>query len=219
MKTSPLSLPEQKNYEYGYKLAYKLAGEQLGRVDIEEQCRKSGAKYVVIDSQKLIIIEYLGQSYQVTFPDIQISPVKGKAEVPIKEKVLLLHYLTQAKGTPMANKFIAFKELPKGANYFPTFSKRSIEPIVKHFGREPHRLVEVAERLNGRKADYGDVAMTINGFSRVPVTLVLWRGDEEFPPRGNILFDASIPSYLSTYDITVLCETIVWKLVKFLKEG
>jgi hypothetical protein len=219
MKTSPLSLPEQRNYEYGYKLALKLAGEQLGRVDIEEQCRKSGARHLVVNSQELIIVEYLNQSYQVTFPDIQISLVKDKAEVPIKERILILHYLTQAKGTPIANKFIAFKELPEGASYFPTFSKRSIEPLVKHFGREPQRLIEAAERLNGRKVDYGDVAVTINGFSRVPVTLVLWRGDEEFPPRGNILFDASIPSYLSTYDITVLCETITWKLVKFLREG
>jgi hypothetical protein len=219
MKTSPLSLPEQRNYEYGYKLALKLAGEQLGRVDIEEQCRKSGARHLVVNSQELIIVEYLNQSYQVTFPDIQISLVKDKAEVPIKERILILHYLTQAKGTPIANKFIAFKELPEGASYFPTFSKRSIEPLVKHFGREPQRLIEAAERLNGRKVDYGDVAVTINGFSRVPVTLVLWRGDEEFPSRGNILFDASIPSYLSTYDITVLCETITWKLVKFLREG
>ncbi len=219
MKISPLPLPNQRNYEHGYKLAYKLAGEQLGKLDIEEQCRKSGARYVVIDSQELIIIEYLNQSYQVTFPDIQISLVKGKAELPIKEKILLLHYLALAKGVPIANKFIAFKELPEGAGYFPTFSKRSIEPLTEHFGREPHWLIEAAERLDGRKVDYGDVAVTINGFSRVPIILVLWRGDEEFPPRGNILFDASIPSYLATYDITVLCETITWKLVKFLKEG
>jgi len=219
MKISPLSLPNQKNYEYGYKLAYKLAGEQLAKVDIEKQCHQSGARYLVIDSQKVIIVEYLSQSYQIAFPDIEVSLVDSKAEVPIKDKILILHYLTQAKGTPIANKFIAFKELPEGANYFPTFSKRSIEPLTEHFGREPHRLIGTAERLSGHEVDYGDGAVTINGFSRVPVTLVLWRGDEEFPSRGNILFDATIPSYLSTYDITVLCETITWRLIKFLREG
>jgi len=219
MKTSPLPLPKQKNYEYGYRQAYKLAGEQLGKVDIEEQCRKSGARYAVIDSQKLAIVEYLNQSYQVTFPDITVSLVNSEAQPPINDKILILHYLAQAKGTPIAHKFIAFKELPEGANYFPTFSKRSIEPLMKYFGGEPQRLIEAAEVLGGGKADYGDVAVTISAFSRVPITLVLWRGDEEFSPRSNILFDASISSYLSTYDITVLCETIVWKLVRFLKEG
>jgi hypothetical protein len=219
MKTNPLPLPGQKNYEYGYNLAYKLACEQLGKVNIEEQCRKSGARYVVIDSQELAIVEYLAQSYQITLPAIDVSLVDGGAGVPIKDKFLILHYLTLAKGIPITNKFIAFRELPEGANYFPTFSKRSIEPLTEHFGSEPHWLIEAAGKLGGHKVDYGDVAVTINGFSRVPITLVLWRGDEEFPPRSNILFDATIPAYLSTYDITVLCETIVWKLVKFLREG
>jgi hypothetical protein len=43
---------------------------------------------------------------------------------------------------------------------------------------------------------------------------VLWKGDEEVSPNGNILFDANISDYLSTEDVTVLCETITWKLVK-----
>jgi len=219
MKKSPLPLPSQKNYEYSYELAYKLAGEQLSKVDIEKQCHKSGSRYLVIDSQKAIIVEYLNQSYQITLPDIQISLVDSKAEVPIKDRILILHYLTLAKGVPVTNKLIAFTELPEGANYFPTFSKRSIEPLINHFGQQPHRLMDVAGKLGGHKVDYGDVAVAINAFSRVPVTLVLWQGDEEFPPRGNILFDATISDYLSTYDITVLCENIIWKLIRFLREG
>jgi hypothetical protein len=219
MEIDPLPLPKQKNYEYGYHLAYQLAGEQLGRIDVEKQCQRSGTQYVVIDSQKLVIVEYLGQSYQITLPDIEISLVGGGAEVSMKDKILILHYLTLAKGVPLTNKLIAFQELPEGANYFPTFSRRSIEPLAEHFGRESHRLIEAAEGLNAGKAEHGDVSVTVNGFSRVPITLVLWRGDEEFPPRSNILFDASVSGYLSTYDITVLCETITWKLVKFLREG
>jgi hypothetical protein len=219
MKTSPLSLPKQKNYEYAYKFAYKLALEQLGKIDIKEQCRKSGSRYQIINSQPVISIEYLNQAYQVILPDIRVSLVDGEVEVPIKDKILLLHYLTRAKGTPIANKPIAFKELPEGAVYFPTFSKRSIEPITKYFSGEPQRLLEAAERLGGRKVDYGDVAVAISAFSHVPITIVLWRGDAEFPPRGNILFDATITDYLSTEDIIVLCENITWKLVKFLREG
>jgi hypothetical protein len=68
--------------------------------------------------------------------------------------------------------------------------------------------------LGGRDADHGDVSVTINAFDRVPITLVLWRGDEEVPPDGNILFDANVSDYLSTEDVTVLCETIIWKLAK-----
>ncbi|GAH98010.1 unnamed protein product, partial [marine sediment metagenome] len=209
MESRYFSLLNQQNYEYGYELAYKLACEQLAKFNnIEQQCLKSGARYQVIDPQEIINLEYLKQSYQIVFPDIDISLIDSEEEVPIKDKILILHYLTQAKGAPLSNKIIAFRELPEGANYFPTFFKRAVKPLLDHFGREPERLIGAAERLGGYKVNYGDVAVTINAFSYVPITLVLWQGNGEFAPEGNILFDSTISDYLSTYDITVLCETI-----------
>jgi len=218
MGSGHFSLPSQGNYEYGYTQAYQLACEQLTKVDdIKQQCRKSGAQYLEIDSQKVITLDYLNRRYQVTLHDIDISLADSEEEVPIRDKILILHYLTLAKGTPIANKPITFKELPGGANYFPSFSKRTIKPLVNHFGKEPRRLVDAAGTLGGHKADYGDAAVTINAFPYVPITLVLWRGDEEFAPSGSIIFDATVSHYLSTEDITVLCEIIIWKLVKLLK--
>ena len=220
MENKQLSLPSQRNYEYAYTLAYKLAAEKLAETqDIERQCRRSGAQYLEIDSQRFIILQFLGRSYQVTLPDIDITPVDSQEAVSLKTKVLILHYLTRAKGTPLASKMITFKELPEGAIYFPTFTKRTIRPLVDYLGEEPHQLIDTAKKLGGRKVDYGDVAVTISAFYYVPITLVLWRGDEEFAPSGSILFDATVADYLSTEDITVLCETIVWKLVRILKQG
>ena len=220
MKNSRLILPTYRDYEYGYESAYKLAGEQLAEVeDIKQQCLNSGAQYLEAGSKKVITIEYLNQSYQIVLPDIEISLTDSQEEVPIRDKLLILHYFIQARGTPTTNKMVAFKELPQGANYFPTFSKRAIKPLLNHFGQEPHRLINAAEKLGGHKVDCGDVAITINAFRRVPITIVLWRGDDEFAPEGSILFDNNITDYLSGEDIVVLCETISWRLVKSLREA
>ena len=220
MESKCLPLPNQKSYEYGYEMAYKLAGEQLVKIDdIEQQCHKSGALYQEIDSRKVITIKYLDQSYQITLPNIEISLTDSDEKVPIRDKVLILHYLTSAKDNIAANKLISYRELPEGSNYSPTFSKRTIKPLVHHFGQEPQRLIDAAEKLGGHKADYGDVAVTINAFSQVPITLVLWQGDTEFAPEGNIIFDATISGYLSTEDITVLCETITWRLINYLRRA
>ena len=213
-------LPSQSDFEYGYELAYKLACEQLAKIDdTKQQCLKSGARCQVIDSKKVIIVEYLNQSHQITLPDIEISLTDSGEKVPIRDKILILHYLTSAKGTPLTNKLIAYKELPEGVIYFPTFSKRAIKPLLDYFGKEPRLLADFAKKLGGYKVDYGDVAVTINAFCRVPITLVLWEGDDEFPPHGSIMFDTTISDYLSTEDINVLCETIAWKLVNFLRKA
>ncbi|MFC2048508.1 DUF3786 domain-containing protein [Chloroflexota bacterium] len=202
-----------------YELAYTLACEQLAKIeDIEQQCRKSGAQYRVIDSQKKIIIQYLNQSYLITLPNIEISLVDSTEKASIRDKLLILHYFNSAKGTPATNKLITFRELPEGSVYSPTFTKRTVKPLLAYFGKEPHLLVEAAEKLGGHKVDYGETAVTINAFSRVPITIILWRGDDEFAPQGSIAFDTTISDYLPTEDITVLCETLIWRLVKYLKE-
>jgi len=220
MGSKYLTVPISKNDEYGYELAYRLARKQLAEIDnIEQQCRKNGSQYQLTGSQKAIITTYLNQSYIITLPDVEVSLSSGEEEIPIRDKILILHYLTTAKGTPLSNKIITYKELPEGVNYFPTFYKRAIKPLVTHFGNEPRKLLNCAIILGGYEANYGDVAVTIDAFSRVPITLVLWKGDDELTPEGNIIFDSNISDYLSTEDINVLCETIAWKLIKLLKAG
>lgn len=213
-----LSLPDSKDYEYGYELAYKLACEKLAAADIEQQCLRSEARCQSEGAKKVVVLEYLHQPYQITLPHIQVSLKASGGEVGVRDRILIVHYFIQAKGAPLSNKVISYKELPEGVNYFPTFSKRAIKPLVDNFGREPQRLLDVAGTLGGRRVDYGDVAVSINAFSRVPVTLVLWRGDEEFPANGNILFDSTISDYLTTEDVNVLCEIIAWRLVRSFRQ-
>jgi hypothetical protein len=218
MTKERLKLPGQNVREYAHELAYKLAREQLAGIkNIEQQCRQSGALY--IPSEKAIIINYLNQSYRISFPDGEVSLTAGEKAVTMRDKILILHYFTRAKGTPLSDKTITYKELPDGVNYFPVFAKRAIQPLITFFGSEPEQLLKTAEVLDGSKADYGDVAVTINAFSRVPVTIVLWQGDAEFAPQGSLMFDSTISDYLSNDDIHTLCENIAWRLVSQLKTG
>jgi Domain of unknown function (DUF3786) len=198
--------------ERGFELSYKFACEKLAEIrDIEEQCRKSGARYV---GPNEVLVNYLNQPHHIMLPNAKVLLENSGIEVPLRDKILILHYFTGAKGTTATGKLIAYKQLPGGISYFPAFSQRAIGPLVKNFGKSPELLAKAAAELGGREVDYGDVSVTINAFDRVPITLVLWKGDEEIAPNGNTLFDANIPDYLSTEDVTVLCETIIWKLVR-----
>jgi len=199
-------------WERGFELSHKLACEKLAEVsDVREQCRKSNARYI---GPNEIVIDYLNQPYHIMLPDCRILLEDGGTEASLRDKILIIHYFTGAKGTPTVGKSIAYKQLPGGVSYFTAFSQRAIGPLVRNFGGDPELLRKAAARLGARDADYGDVSVTINAFDRVPITFVLWKGDEELAPNGNILFDANISDYLSIEDVTVLSETIIWKLVR-----
>jgi hypothetical protein len=192
----------------------------LLHMDLAEVCRKAGAQYVIGRSKVTkrpvtrILVQYISQPCVVTLPDGEICLQDSGEGVSLRDKVLILHYLTAAKGTPATNRLITFGELPGCASYFPVFQQLAVVPLLNRFGEEPELLLEAAAKLRGQKAHYEDVSVIISAFSRVPVTIVLWRGDDEFSPRGSIMFDSAISDYLPTEDIREVCGIIARKLVK-----
>jgi hypothetical protein len=214
MERKPLVPPDNKDYKYGLETALKIAAQKLSSINLEEQCRRAGAELKPINGKRAVFIEYLNGCYQLTPPQTDVSPAGSQQPLKPREKLLILHYLIQADGSPLSGTKITYKEIPNGMTYFPTFYKRAVKPLLDNFGSKPHLLIDTAAKLGGCLEDYGDASITINAFRRVPVTIVLWCGDEELTTEGSILFDSTISGYLSAEDITVLCETIAWRLVK-----
>jgi hypothetical protein len=217
IKKNP-SLPARPVRAFAQDPAYQLACERLASItDIYQQCRKSGARY--LPAEKSVIIDHLNRFFRISFTQCEVSSINNDEPVPLRDKILILHYFTGASGMPLSGKLVPYKELQEGTNNYPTFLKKAIEPIVAKFKDEPGQLLEAAATLGGHKSSFGDVSVTIDAFPYVPLTVVLWRGDKGSLPDANIMFDSTIAYYLAKEDITILCEIIAGKLVKLLKTG
>ena len=129
-------------------------------------------------------------------------------------KILLLHYLIQAKGTPASGEQITFKQITGGLAYYPAFHRRSIKPVIKSYGNNLNKYIIAAERIGGVKSDFSKYSVFFQVFPKVPVIFNLWEGDDELPADGNIVFDSSISDYLTTEDIAVLCNIIALMIIK-----
>ena len=202
--------PKQENYQ----LARQLAIEALVKSNLEERAAQAGGDYEPgPDGQSTIGLMYLGHELFLCFPEGKIED-KNKQGVPLREEIFILHYLQKATGVPLTQRWASFTEIPGGAFYSPVFLQRCRSPLAKFFGSDPELLKSAVEGMKGESLHLGDVGFKIRAFPFVPLALVLWRGDEEFPAEANLLFDASIPEYLPVEDIVVLAETVVWKLIK-----
>lgn len=182
--------------------------------DLEGQCRRTGASCQASGDQKIIRLKYLSRLYDISMPDIDVRPAEGDEEIILKDKLLILHYFLTAKGVPLSGRTITFKELPEGVAYYRTFYKRSVEPILKCFAGQPKLMVKAAASFGGKEANFGDSSFTVNAFHRLPVTCIIWRGEKDLPPEGNIVFDDTISEYLPVEDIVVLCQNIAGLLIK-----
>ena len=211
-------MPEQqsKNDRTVYNLsdALTIAEKEFAAADIARQCQRSGA----LCSPQIITLNYLNEIYRINIPSAEVAFVDSKQPVPLREKILILHYFTQAKGTPLTGKQIPFRDLPGGLVYYPTFIKRTIEPISEYFGKEQGVLIGVGKMLGARPGETGDASLVIDAFARVPINIILWQGDDELKAEVNILFDANILDYLTSEDVTIVCETITWRLINYAKK-
>lgn len=202
-------MPTQDDYE----TARALAVETLARLDIDECCIKAGLSPKTDSTRKKRVpIPYLGHTYDLTVCEKKISFDKDANALKIPDQVVLLHYLITATGTPVEDNWITFREVPSGPFYYPSFVKRAISPLVKSFGQTPEVLARVAGLIGEMVAMPGDKALKVLALPRIPVILSLWEGDEEFPPEGNVYFDASVASYLPTEDIAYLAGAVVYKV-------
>ena len=205
-------LPKQENLP----LARQLSVQALLRADLAERAARSGSHLEIApQGQKRIALRYLGREVFLSFPGERIETSNGRDPVSLREEILILHYLEKARGNPLTGKWISFAEIPGGTFYHPVFLKRCKAPLVKFFGESPEGLLSAAvDEVRGEPWSMGDVGVKIQAFPFVALGLVLWKGDTEFPPDGNVLFDSSITGYLPAEDIVILAETVVWKLIK-----
>ena len=211
--------PENKRIAFlaridDYKEAFRLACLEIAKVN--RICSLSGA--AVVEDKKgspAISISFINEEHLIQFePEVDIFFQSNGDPAPIPEKIIILHYLLTANGESLKRNLITFRQVPEGPFYYSAFAKRALDPLIQTFGPEPRRLLDCGSKLGGVPDEIGDVSVTFNPLPRVPVTIVVWGGDDELPPEGSILFDESIVSYLPCEDIAVLSGMMVYRLIR-----
>jgi hypothetical protein len=197
-----------------YKAAIALAAAELQKINPQRLENRCQGQYFLENGKEGLLVPYFGQGRRVSWPEITVTAVAGEAQIPLTEQILILHYLERSTGEPLSGRSIDFREVPDGGGfYWSAFVSRAKKPLLETFGNDLELYLKVAQTLGGEPQDLGDAAARFPAFPLVPVTHVLWRGDEEFPPEANILFDDTISRHLSTEDIAALAGASVYRLM------
>ena len=199
-----------------FREAFRLASDQLASVNLNRLCSLSGSTLLEnADGSAGIGLSFIHEELIVlTRPEVEVLRRQTREPVPLAEKIIVLHYLLTARGDSPGNNLVTFREVPGGAFYYPAFLKRARDPLVRVFGGEPERILRCGRQLGAESADLGDASVRLMPLPRIPLTLVLWKGDEEFAPEATVLFDRSVGSYLPTEDIAMLSGMVVYRFIR-----
>jgi hypothetical protein len=157
--------------------------------------------------------EYLGQTYYVTYPQFEARDAQTGEEVWPGLRFLFLHYFQKADGTRPADRWIAYRELPDGMFYFHAFQGYTGTRLVKTFQNDMARFKKAASLAGGEALSHGDGGYFFRPLPRVPLAVIYWVGDDEFPPDASVLFDASAGHFLSMDGLAVLGRELCSKII------
>ncbi|MGB9804045.1 DUF3786 domain-containing protein [Desulfofundulus sp.] len=177
---------------------------------------RTGASF---DNQKkTFLLRYFGQIYEIDLAG-NVHKQGPPGVVPYNDRTLILQYLCSASGLPPRGRWLSFLELPDGAHHHAPFHNEALIPLAKTFGTRLEDFHSIIRQLGGNPINMGDAGAEILALPKLPLAVVIWAGDEEFPPRANILFDAIAPTHLTTAALWVLGVELAHKLISFIQPG
>jgi hypothetical protein len=204
-----MELKKQK----AYKTVFEIARDTLIDSDYARQCALAGLKCIQNVDSATIEVPYFDEIITIQIPRFTFESSKN-ANVTLVTRIILLHYINNASGIPLSGEKVAYGDIPSCMHYEPVFTKRVLKPLERAFGYDKYAFLEAGTALGGKEEEYGDTSFTLFAFPKVPITFILWQGDEEFPPSVKTLFDPSITGYLPLEDIVVIAKLAASRILK-----
>lgn len=175
-----------------------------------------------------VIVPYFGRMHLVTHPaglvgvmapassngaTAEGSPLPpGWKPAHITIAIVLIHYLLRADGVPPADRWLTFRDLPDGLFYAQAFAGHAEGLLAQRFGTDLAGFRRAAQALGGTALDLADASYHFVALPRLPLAVLLWEGDDEFPGQARVLFDAHAGHYLPTEDLSGIGDWLAHKL-------
>jgi hypothetical protein len=203
-------LPKQENYEQALKIALEI----FTKKDPDSVAEKARA----IFQAKSIIVPHLNRRIMLDLDAQRFSIVETGEEVQMWLAILTIHYLNNATGVRPTGNLKHFREFKEGHFYEPAFNRRTRDALIDVFGNNPSPMLRAGEQLKGKMVQTGDAGVELAYFPCSPITCILWKGDEEFPPEASVLFDETADKFFSAEDMAVAGQMAVLELIKASRE-
>lgn len=112
-------------------------------------------------------------------------------------KMSILWYLVGARDIPLSGRLITPENLKGGLIFFRGTHVLPLDRLASIYHDDKERFLIRGGELGGERMDYGDASVRLFPFPRVPVVVILRRGDDEFPPGADLLFDSTCELHLA----------------------
>ncbi|MHC4271047.1 MAG: DUF3786 domain-containing protein [Planctomycetota bacterium] len=171
--------------------------EQLLSSDRSDTAKRAMCQY--LEDQERYSVIMLQKQYLVDLSEREIyinQSTSSQETAGFLEQLCLLAYLINAQDLPLTEKLVKAESFPDGEFFFRGQHLLPTKKLEHCFGQKASDLYKITDEFKASRCEFGDASIKLYILPRLPLTIVIWEKDDEFPARASLLFDQTASIHL-----------------------
>ena len=179
--------------------------ELFKALDPQEAAARTGAKW----DGKEFYVNLLGREFAISHPDYAIRALDDGKLPPLPTQTFLLRYLLESKTVAWSGEWKTFREMPWGEMYIKPYTGRVLTRAAFTFGTRVAAFRAAAEKMGAEPVKHGDAGFQFDLIGGYKMQILIWEGDDEFPPSAQILYSDNFAEGFAAEDRVVAGDILI----------
>ena len=159
--------------------------------------------------EKEFYVNLLGRDYAISYPEYAIRTLDGGKEPPLPTQTFLLRYLLEGKAVADTGTWLTFREMPWGELYIKPYTGRVLTRAAFTFGTRVAAFRAACEKMGATAVNHGDAGFQFDFLDGYRMQILVWEGDDEFPPNAQILYSDNFSDCFAAEDRVVAGDILI----------
>ena len=147
----------------------------------------------------------LGKTYKIAHPVYAI----GEQVPSLQVQTFLLRYLLESKAVAWGGTWKTFREMPWGEMYMKPYTGRVLTRAAFTFGTRVEKFRAACEKMGAMPLNHGDAGFEFAFIGPYRMRILVWAGDEEFPPSAQVIYSDNFETGFAPEDRVVAGDILI----------
>ena len=161
-------------------------------------------------------VNLLGREYAISHPECEIRATDGGKLPPLPVQTFLLRYLLESKDVAWTGTWKTFREMPWGEMYIKPYTGRVLTRAAFTFGFKLNAFRAACEKMGAEPLKHGDAGFEFPLIGNYKMQILMWEGDDEFPPSAQIIYSDNFAEGFAAEDRVVAGDILISTIKSFM---
>ena len=154
-------------------------------------------------------VSLLNLTFAISHPEYAIRALDDGKLPPLPTQTFLLRYLLESRDVAWRGEWKTFREMPWGEMYIKPYTGRVLTRAAFSLGTRVAAFKAAAEKMGAEPVKHGDAGYCFTLVGGYRMQILVWEGDDEFPPNAQVLYSDNFAEGFAAEDRVVAGDILI----------